>query len=581
MATWLKRFSIFTAATTLVLIFAGGLVTSTGSALAVPDWPLSYGQLMPPMVGGIFYEHGHRMIASFVGVLTVILALWTQWGETRRWVRRLTWVALAMVVTQGVLGGLTVLYLLPDPISISHACLGQSFFCVLSLLAYARADWFARLAPSARPSRIPRFFLTLFLALFLQLLLGATMRHTEAGLAIPDFPRAFGAWIPPAWSPKIAVHFAHRAWGLCVFSLVCYGLRRVRRDHAGERWMNAFMLGIFALTCLQVVLGASVIWTARAVTITTLHVATGALILSSAFVLFVASAIRFGFDASAAADYWILGKPRITFLVTVSCFIGFFMAASTPLPWGLAGWTCFATALVAFGASTLNQFLEPDVDARMKRTAPRPIPAGRVSRAGALAFGIGVTALGLGVFLWKVNAAASSVALLTSVSYLLLYTPLKRYSSLCTIVGAIPGALPPVIGWVAVTGGYANEALILFAILFLWQLPHFLAIAWLYHDDYREAGLPMLTVIDRAGDAVGTQLFLYASALIPVALLPSMIGMTGRAYFFGSFFLGAAFLALSVALARGKSDRHARRLLLGSVLYLPLLYLLMALDKLA
>lgn len=255
------------------------------------------------------------------------------------------------------------------------------------------------------------------------------------------------------------------------------------------------------------------------------------------------------------------------------------MAYQGPIPLGLMLWSCLATSMVAFGASTLNQFMEPDIDAKMPRTCDRPIPSGRVSRNGALLFGVLVTLFGTALFIFKVNGLAAMVSLATSSSYLLLYTPLKRISSLCTIVGAIPGALPPVIGWVSATNQFSSGAFIIFAILFLWQLPHFLAISWIYNDDYSRAKLPMLTVLDPEGVTVGSQLFLYASALLPVALLPSMVGMTGKPYFYGALFMGLGYLYLSIELKRKRTSQAAKNLLLGSVVYLPALFILMAMDK--
>src|SRR5262245_53136886 len=191
------RFAVALSLSTLVLVFAGGLVTSTGSGLAVPDWPLSYGMLMPPMVGGIFYEHGHRMVAATVGFLTLVLAIWTQAREPRAGVRRLAWTALALVIAQGTLGGLTVLFLLPTPVSVAHACLAQCFFCVTIALAYlTSAEWTdADRVPDRAGVRGAAVVAPA--VVFVQLVLGATMRHRGAGLAIPDFPLAFGRVIPP------------------------------------------------------------------------------------------------------------------------------------------------------------------------------------------------------------------------------------------------------------------------------------------------------------------------------------------------------------------------------------------------
>src|SRR5213082_3137758 len=198
---WLRRFTKFVAAATLFLIFAGAMVTSTGSGLAVPDWPLSYGMVMPPMIGGIFYEHGHRMIAATVGLLTVIQAIWLQLREPKRFARILGWCSVGAVIAQGVLGGVTVLLLLPHSVSIAHAGLAEIFFCLNASIALTTL---------------------LVIVAYAQILIGATMRHLGAGLAIPDFPLSFGRLVPHFTSLEIAVNFAHRAGGACVGALVIY-----------------------------------------------------------------------------------------------------------------------------------------------------------------------------------------------------------------------------------------------------------------------------------------------------------------------------------------------------------------------
>jgi cytochrome c oxidase assembly protein subunit 15 len=276
-----RRFGFLTAAATLALIFIGGLVTSTGSGLAVPDWPLSYGMLMPPMVGGVFYEHGHRMAASAVGALTLALAFWTWRLEPRRGVRRLAWGALAAVVAQGILGGLTVIYLLPTPISVTHACLAQTFFCLVIALAYATSrEWLAAvptvdLVGMRNAAAIASGFV------FFQLFLGAVMRHTGAGLAIPDFPLLTGRGFPPFAEPGVLVHFTHRLFALAVaLAVLNLGLRAWRSGDA--RFTRPALLALL-LTLVQISLGVAAVLTRKAVVLTTAHVATGAAILGTCF----------------------------------------------------------------------------------------------------------------------------------------------------------------------------------------------------------------------------------------------------------------------------------------------------------
>ncbi|PYQ12724.1 MAG: cytochrome oxidase biogenesis protein CtaA [Acidobacteria bacterium] len=271
-------FGAVTAATTLVLIFVGGLVTSTGSGLSVPDWPLSYGMLMPPMVGGVFYEHSHRIVASLVGALTLALALWTARAEPRPGVRRLAWAALAAVVAQGVLGGLTVIFLLPTAVSVAHACLAQTFFCLVIALAYATSrEWRDARAPDVDQTGLRGAALTATLIVYGQLLVGAVMRHIGAGLAIPDFPLASGRVLPPVATTPVLVHFAHRIGALLVLLAVACFLARARR--AGDPRFTRLGAALLGLVGFQIALGAATVLTGKAVTPTTLHVATGAAIL--------------------------------------------------------------------------------------------------------------------------------------------------------------------------------------------------------------------------------------------------------------------------------------------------------------
>jgi len=282
----LHRFAVATAIATVFLIFAGGLVTSTESGLSVPDWPLSYGRLMPPMVGGIFYEHGHRMVATTVGLMTVVLAVWLARREPRAWVRRLAYVALAAVVAQGVLGGLTVLLLLPTAVSVAHACLAQTFFCLVVTIAVVTSPGW-RDAPTARENNVARIGSATVSAVFLQLLLGAVMRHTQAGLAIPDFPLALGRVVPPLTSFPVAIHFAHRVGALVVAAFVAGCAWRAFAS--GRPGLEKTSLMLALLVAVQIALGAFTVLSRESVPVTTAHVATGALLLGTALAFTLAS----------------------------------------------------------------------------------------------------------------------------------------------------------------------------------------------------------------------------------------------------------------------------------------------------
>lgn len=285
---WVHRFAVLTACATLGLIFVGGLVTSTGSGLAVPDWPLSFGQVFPPMVGGVLYEHGHRLVAAFVGVLTVTLAVLLSNWEPRAWVRRLGWGALAAVLIQGSLGGLTVLLRLPTSVSVTHACLAQVFFCLTVTIAVCTSpSWLSSSQVGREMTRLSLRGLTrVTVALVLvQLLLGALMRHTGAGLAIPDFPLALGRMIPPFESQGVLIHFLHWAGALVVAIAISWTVARVLSAFWSEAQLRRPALALLTLLMLQLTLGALTIWTRRVVTPMTAHVAVGAAVLATSVIL--------------------------------------------------------------------------------------------------------------------------------------------------------------------------------------------------------------------------------------------------------------------------------------------------------
>jgi protoheme IX farnesyltransferase len=282
---------------------------------------------------------------------------------------------------------------------------------------------------------------------------------------------------------------------------------------------------------------------------------------------------------ASATDYLELTKPRITLLVVFTALVGFVMASPGPVSAGALTPALLGIALVAGGASALNMLLERDTDALMHRTRTRPLPAGRLRPAEALLFGLVVSGLGLGTLAWLSGGLCAAVALVTWASYLFLYTPLKRRTSLSTLVGAVPGALPPVIGWAAARAGLEPGAYVLFAIMFLWQIPHTLAIAWIYRDDYARGSLPVLPVVDPEGHVTGRQTVLYSLALLLVSLAPAAAGRAGWVYLAGAAALGTGLLAFALRLAVVRSVAAARTLFLASVAYLPALFLLLLVDR--
>lgn len=278
-------------------------------------------------------------------------------------------------------------------------------------------------------------------------------------------------------------------------------------------------------------------------------------------------------------DLGELTKSGITAMVVVSTAVGMLLASAEGLSWTLWFHTLAGTALVSAGASALNQVVERDRDARMRRTADRPIPGGRIHPDMALLLGVGSATLGLVQLALAVNLFAAVLAAATLVGYVFVYTPLKRASSLATVIGAVPGAVPPMIGWVAVTGRLDIGAWVLFGLLFFWQIPHFLSIAWLYRVDYERGGFRMISIGDPEGLRTARQATLYCAALVPVSLLPAALGLADLVYFLGAVALGMAFLAVSSLFALDRSVENARRLMLASVFYLPAILGVLVLDR--
>jgi protoheme IX farnesyltransferase len=288
-----------------------------------------------------------------------------------------------------------------------------------------------------------------------------------------------------------------------------------------------------------------------------------------------ADAVALPAARSRANDFIALAKPRLNFLVVASAVAGYVMAGGDVSNAVRLMLTIVGTGLVAGGASAFNQVIEREPDSLMRRTRMRPVPDGRLQPGESLAFAAVTSLAGLVILGAGVNLLSAAVAFATLLTYASVYTPLKRRSSAATVVGAIPGALPPVIGWAAARGTLSQGAWVLFGIVFLWQLPHFLAIAWIYREDYARAGFPMLPVIEPDGRSTGRQATLYCAALLPVSLAPTLIGMTGTGYFVAALILTLLFLGLTLRFARTRSMRDARRLFFGSIIYLPILWILM------
>ncbi|HVY61425.1 MAG TPA: heme o synthase [Planctomycetota bacterium] len=595
----MHKFARLVALATLCLIFAGGLVKSTETGLSDKTWPQFNGGYEPVLHGETLFEHTHRLIAGTVAALTVALALYASRKEPRRWVRRLAATAAVAVLCQATLGGLTVLFKLHSlPVSLGHAGLAQAFLSIVTALAVvtspawrgAHEDPFG----GGRDRVLRGLSIATAAAVYGQILLGAWVRYTPgAAFAIPDFPLAYGRLVPPFDGWSIVVQFVHRCGAALVSLLAIATIARVARKHWQEPMLRRPAIALGALLCAQVLLGGATIWTVKAVVPTTFHVATGAAVLACSVILALCAQVAGGEASRESArsprpaavrssllhDIATLTKVRIAVLVLVATATGYYLASTGPIDWVKFSAAMLGTGILAAGSAALNQVLERDFDALMHRTANRPLPAGRLSLRAAVAIGVGAGVAGIAILAAFTNGLTALLGAATFASYVGIYTPLKRVTWVSTIVGAVPGALPPVMGWAAGCGRLDFEAWALFGILFFWQLPHFFAIAWLNREDYARGGYPMLPVIDGDGLATANQILFSSLALLPLSVAPAVHGRAGPGYLIGAIVLGVAFLVLGVRLAFARSERNARGLFWGSLLYLPLLFALLSLDK--
>jgi protoheme IX farnesyltransferase len=556
-----RRFAAATAAAIFLLLGIGGLVNPTGSSLACPDWPLCFGSPFPKMVGGVLYEHSHRLAATGVGILTIVLALLL----ARDGRRKLGVLALALVVAQGVLGGLTVLLKLPPQISIAHLALSMAFFVYVV--------WLALPAAIETTPRLHRWLVAGFGLIYVQIVLGAVVRHTHSALAcINEVPLCFGQIWPENAPVQTHIHMLHR-----LFALVAGGVAAGAAIAAARRLSGRLRLVALAVPALivgQIALGVWTVLTLKALVPVELHLAVGALLLAATATLALATRAPAPARATSLRDLFSLTKPRISLLSVATAAVGLALAHRTPdaavLLCTLAG-----TWLLVGSANTLNMYLEREIDGRMARTRRRPLPAGRMRPEVALGFGIAQALIAVPMLTFGANALTGLLGALALVLYVLVYTPLKRTTIHALLIGAIPGAMPPLLGWTAAAGSLSLGALALFGVIFFWQIPHFLAIAMFQRDDYRAAGLKVLPV--ERGDAAARRTIVYTLGLqVLVTLLLVPLGLGDGAYLAGAALLGAFMIGWGVyGLTRAGGRGWARGLFLVSIAYLPILFALL------
>ncbi len=577
----LHRLASITAVATYLLILIGGIVHGTGSSLACPDWPTCYGSLLPTMTGGVAIEHSHRLAAGLVSLLTVGLAVFlTRRRAQARMLWKIGWAAVALVLVQATLGGVTVLLRLPTTVSTLHTATSLIFFLTVSFLAVQTASGAANrteLAPGVR-----RLALVTTVAIFFQMVLGGLVRHSGAGLLCLDFPLCRGALWPDAYV-TVLVHVVHRMGALVVLALVCLSAFRTFRAAAGAPVLRLATLLPPTLVALQLVLGVRSVQTFLDLTTVELHLAVGTALLATQWMIFLHAApfspsqTRAGF-LSQVRDLIQLTKPRITGLV-IATFAGGLWLAPGPIETWRAVMALLGTVFIVSAANALNMYLERDVDGLMDRTRERPLPRGRLSPDLAVGLGTALACAALPLMLLGGNLLTGALGLLAFLSYVWVYTPMKRRSSAALFVGAIPGAMPPLMGWTTVTGRMNVPALVLFAILFLWQIPHFLAIALYRSDDYQRAGFHVLP-LSQGPRATRFHIVVFSVALVASTLLLAPLHVAGTPFVIIAALLGATLVGWGLAGFRPTADRAwARSLFVVSIVYLTLLFAALAVDR--
>ncbi len=583
----IRTLALLTSLATFVLLIAGATVSATGAGLACPDWPLCNGRLIPPLDRLVLIEYGHRLLASAVGAMMLALAVLV-WRRARGLVRLMV-VLLILLAAQVGLGGATVLSALKPIVVGTHLVTAMTFLGLLVVFT-ARAHWETEPAQDSLPvpAGLRRLaHLALGLAL-LQIALGGFVSAFGAGLACPDFPLCNGRIFPGA-QPVILIHAFHRlvAFALVVAIAVLAASARASRDRIVRTAAAAAML----LVIVQVTLGALNVWTRLDATVRIAHLAGAAALLGTLAALLVR--VRLSREAPAAVreveaarsgwamDYLSLTKPRIIVLLLVTTITTMVVAAGgAGFGAALAVYTLLGGAMAAGAANAINCYWDRDIDALMRRTRGRPVPSGRVAPRRALVFGIGLGATAVLVLGLQVNWLSALLAAAGIVFYVGVYTVwLKRSTPQNIVIGGAAGAIPPLVGWAAVTNTVGLPALVMFAIIFLWTPPHFWALALNREDEYRAAGVPMLPVVRGRAETL-RQMVLYTIALFAATLGLAALGVLGPVYFASAVILAIPWIILVVRLVRRTTARTAWAFFEYSIVYLGLLFAAMAIDRL-
>lgn len=588
---WFRWLALGMAVAGYLLIVIGGTVRVTGAGLGCgPEWPLCNGRVIPEWDLLAWIEYVHRLIALTVILLTGFVAVvgWrAQLADS--WVRRLPILAVGLVLGQALLGAITVWTHLEAAIVALHLGVALTYLGIALVLTFR--TWFGAVRVAA-PSPLRPWLAVAILSLFLLMLSGAYTAKRGAGFACPEWPFCGGFWIPTGWT-NVDVHLTHRLIALvsaALILLLAWQTRRWRRD---VPWLVGLTTAAAVLMVAQVFVGAANIWFRLHPAVSVAHLAVATVI----WVLLVLSILVDRFvratgparqvtTVSAQSrplgqvlrDYLVLTKPGVMVLLLVTTLCAMLVAAEGFPALGTLFWTVLGGALASGGAGALNHYLDRDIDATMTRTRRRPLPCGRVAPEFTLIFGVVLSVLAVYFLTAFVNPLAAILSLAGNLFYVFVYTIwLKRTTPQNIVIGGAAGAVPPLVGWAAVTGQLSVPALLMFLLVFAWTPPHFWTLALFKRGDYAAAGVPMLPAV-RGEEETRRQILFYTVAMVLVSLLFYPLGVLGLPYLLAAAVLGARFLWLAGRLYRERSDRLAKKVFLYSMQYLGLLFLAMVLD---